>query len=180
MRLYLLALTIGLTIPTAHAGLFDAINAVSQIAGNVSNVGKSNNANNNYQANNDRDDYNQSTAPLSTYELSTMDCPSLEIAALSSNRELELAKANLAQIDALNKNPQYQQQKTASAAIGALGSMFANKGGKSGEYAQIAQQLGGSGNTTADMNVDTQLALGKKYMADLDNIRIYQKYKKCK
>lgn len=177
MRLYLLALTIGLTIPSAHAGLFDAINAVSQIAGNVSNAGKSNN---NYQANNDRTNASQSTAPLSTYELSDMDCPSLEIAKMTSKRELELAKANLAQIDSLNKNPQYQQQKTASAAIGALGSMFANKGGKSGEYAQIAQQLGGSGETADELNVDVQLALGKKYMTDLDNISVYQKHRKCK
>ena len=177
MRLYLLALSVALTIPTAHAGLFDAINAVSQIAGNVSNAGKSNN---NYQA--DDEDYEsaQPTEPLSTYELSTMDCPALEIATITSKRELDLAKANLAQIDTLNKNPQYQQQKSASAAIGALGSMFANKGGKSGQYAQIAQQLGGSANTPDDLNVDVQLALGKKYMTDLDNIRVYQKHKKCK
>lgn len=177
MRLYLLALAIGLTVPSAHAGLFDAINAVSQIAGNVSNGGKTNN---NYQANNERELASQSTAPLSNYELSDMDCPTLEITSISSKRELDLAKANLAQIDSLNKNPQYQQQKTANAAIGALGSLFANKGGKSGEYAQIAQQLGGSAETPDDLNLDLQLALGKKYMTDLDNIRVYQKHKKCK
>jgi hypothetical protein len=171
MRTYLLAITIGLAMSSAHAGIFDSLNAISQIAANVSSAGKV------------TTDATPSTAtaalPIATTTLAQMDCPALEVAALNSSRELELVKANIEQIDSLNNNPQYQQQKAASSAIGALGSLLANKGGKTGEYAQAAQQLGNASATPAELNLDAQLALGKKYMSDLDNIRIYQKHKKC-
>lgn len=178
MRLALFALTLGLGVSTAQAGIFDTLNAVSQIAANVSNSGKvvTNNATTTVPANNGN---LTATAPMATSTLSQMDCPALEVAALSSTRELELVKANIQQIDSLNNNPQYQQQKAANSAIGALGSLLASKGGKTGEYAQVAQQLGGASATSPDLDLDTQLALGKKYMSDLDNIRIYQKHKKC-
>lgn len=171
MRTYLLAITIGLAMSSAHAGIFDSLNAISQIAANVSSAGKV------------TTDATPSTAtaalPIATTTLAQMDCPALEVAALNSSRELELVKANIEQIDSLNNNPQYQQQKAASSAIGALGSLLANKGGKTGEYAQAAQQLGNASATPAELNLDAQLDLGKKYMSDLDNIRIYQKHKKC-
>ncbi|ONG38394.1 hypothetical protein BKE30_12855 [Alkanindiges hydrocarboniclasticus] len=171
MRTYLLAITIGLAMSSAHAGIFDSLNAISQIAANVSSAGKV------------TTDATPSTAtaalPIATTTLAQMDCPALEVAALNSSRELELVKANIEQIDSLNNNPQYQQQKAASSAIGALGSLLANKGGKTGEYAQAAQQLGNASATPAELNLDAQLGLGKKYMSDLDNIRIYQKHKKC-
>lgn len=171
MRTYLLAITIGLAMSSAHAGIFDSLNAIGQIAANVSSAGKV------------TTDATPSTAtaalPIATTTLAQMDCPALEVAALNSSRELELVKANIEQIDSLNNNPQYQQQKAASSAIGALGSLLANKGGKTGEYAQAAQQLGNASATPAELNLDAQLALGKKYMSDLDNIRIYQKHKKC-
>lgn len=174
MRLFLLATTLSLGVTTAHAGLFDTLNAVSQIAANVSSSGKVTT-----NATPSTPTATSSTTPISTSTLSQMDCPALEVAALNGTRELELVKANIQQIDNLNNNPQYQQQKAASSAIGALGSLLASKGGKTGEYAQAAQQLGNAGASSPDLDLDTQLALGKKYMTDLDNIRIYQKHKKC-
>lgn len=137
MRHLLLLGSLICAVPSAYAGFMDAINVASQIANSLPKSGKQ-------QAYNQQVAPAQSfnNAPISSYSLGQMDCPALEIAALNSTRELYLVKANIQQIDSLNSNPQYQQQKTVNNAIGALGSLLANKGGSTGEYARAAQQLG--------------------------------------
>lgn len=174
MRQLLLVGALISAMPIAHAGFMDALNAASQIANSLPKSSKQQSVTQQTASS-----QQLNTTPLSSYTIGQMDCPSLEIAALNSSRELELVKANIAQIDSLNSNPQYQQQKTVSSAIGALGGLLAQKGGSTGEYARAAQQLGSASANSPDLDLDTQLALGKKYMSDLDSIRIYQKHKKC-
>jgi carboxypeptidase C (cathepsin A) len=173
-KIVLLSTALLLSVPAAHAGFMDALGAAAQLAGavqgNNSNLNASAQANVNAQIN---------TAPLDSYELENMDCAALELTALRSKRELEQAKANLKNLDEAAKDPQYQQQKATNATIGAIGSLFANKGGNTGQYGQIAQQMGANSNAL-EQEMDTQLALGKKYMSDLESIAVYQKHKKCK
>lgn len=175
-KIVLLSTALLLSIPAAHAGFMDALGAAAQLAGAV----QGNNANANLNASAQANVNAQiNVAPLESYELERMDCAALELTALKSKRELEQAKAMLKSLDEAAKDPQYQQQKATNATIGAIGSLFANKGGNTGQYGQIAQQMGASGNAI-EQEMDTQLALGKKHMSDLESIAIYQKHKKCK
>lgn len=175
-KIVLLSTALLLSIPAAHAGFMDALGAAAQLAGAV----QGNNANANLNASAQANVNAQiNVAPLESYELERMDCAALELTALKSKRELEQAKAMLKSLDEAAKDPQYQQQKATNATIGAIGSLFANKGGNTGQYGQIAQQMGANGNAI-EQEMDTQLALGKKHMSDLESIAIYQKHKKCK
>lgn len=177
-KIVLLSTALLLSIPAAHAGFMDALGAAAQLAGAVQ--GNGNNANLNANASAQANVTAQvNVAPLESYELERMDCAALELTALKSKRELEQAKAMLKSLDEAAKDPQYQQQKATNATIGAIGSLFANKGGNTGQYGQIAQQMGANGNAI-EQEMDTQLALGKKHMSDLESIAIYQKHKKCK
>jgi hypothetical protein len=169
LRQLFIASALVVSVP-ASAGLFDALNAVSQVA--ASATGKTTAAPTAESAHN--------VTPMATDTVATMDCPTLEITALSTQRELDTVNANLKQIDALNQDANYQQQKKISGTIGALGGLLANKGGKTGEYAQTAQQLGGNGEVEDKLNPELQQALAKKHNSDLDTIKVYQKHKKCK
>ncbi len=187
-----LMLTSVLTIAsmTAQAGWMDALNTVGQIAGAVQN-GRQTGTDPYTTAS---EAYKQAEAskamqyaqaaqaeangtmanPPSYY--ANMDCAALEINALQSQRELDVIKANVKDLDAVLADPQYQQQKNMGSTIGALGSLLAQRGGKSAQFAQVAQQMGAN-STAADSKMDTQLALAKKYMSDLESIKVYQKYK---
>lgn len=175
-KIVLLSTALLLSIPAAHAGFMDALGAAAQLAGAVQGNNTNANLNASAQANVNAQ---INVAPLESYELERMDCAALELTALKSKRELEQAKAMLKSLDEAAKDPQYQQQKATNATIGAIGSLFANKGGNTGQYGQIAQQMGANGNAI-EQEMDTQLALGKKHMSDLESIAIYQKHKKCK
>ncbi|RYY80354.1 MAG: hypothetical protein EOO69_02875 [Moraxellaceae bacterium] len=171
LRQLLIASALAASLP-AYAGLFDTLNAVSQVA--ASATGKTTNTTPSAETR------QYDVTPMPTDTVAVMDCPTLEITTLSTKRELDTVKANLQQIDALSKDANYQQQKKVSGTIGALGGLLAGKGGKTGEYAQAAQQLGGNGEVADSMNPDLQLALAKKYNTDLETIKVYQKHKKCK
>jgi hypothetical protein len=175
-KIVLFSTALFLSMPAAHAGFMDALGAAAQLAGAVQGNANNTNSNASAQAN---ANVQVNVAPLETYELERMDCAALELTALKSKRELDQAKANLKSLDEAAKNPEYQQQKATNATIGAIGSLFANKGGNTGQYGQIAQQMGANGNAI-EREMDTQLALGKKYMSDLESIAVYQKHKKCK
>lgn len=172
LRQLLIASALAASLP-AYAGLFDTLNAVTQVAASATGKTTTTTATPAEAAVHD-------VTPLSTATVAAMDCPTLEITALSNKRELDVVNANLKQIDSLSKDASYQQQKKVSGTIGALGGLLASKGGKTGEYAQAAQQFAGSGEVEDSMNPDLQLALAKKYNADLETIKVYQKHKKCK
>jgi hypothetical protein len=172
------ALTLAITVP-AHAGFMDALNAVSQVASAVQQTRQGGQATINDTAAASTTNTNTlNTQPMDSSELEYMSCAQLELAGLRSKRELEDAKANLKSLDEMSKNPDYQQQKKMGSALGMLGSLVANNGGKSAQYGQLAQQMGGNA-ANVDQQIEQQLALGKKYMADLESIAVYQKHSDC-
>jgi hypothetical protein len=175
-KIVLLSTVLMLAMPAAHAGFMDALNAAAQIAGAVQGT---NTAPNNTASANVNATATINTTPLDSYELESMDCAALELTTLRSKRELEQAKTMLKSLDEASKDPQYQQQKSMNSTIGAIGGLLANKGGSTGQYGQIAQQMGANGNAI-EQQIETQLALGKKHMSDLESIAVYQKHKKCK
>lgn len=103
----------------------------------------------------------------------------LELAALRTKQGLEDAKDQLKTLDAASQTAEVQQQRSTGQTLGLIGGLLAgSKSQTAQQYAQVAQQM--SANTQAvDTQVDQQLALGKKYLADRDSIAIYQKHKGC-
>ncbi len=119
------------------------------------------------------------TAPLTPYQLNAMNCAELELAALRTKQGLEDAKDQLKTLDAASQTAEVQQQRSTGQTLGLIGGLLAgSKSQTAQQYAQVAQQM--SANTQAvDTQIDQQLALGKKYLADRDSIAIYQKHKGC-
>lgn len=161
-------LILSLTISTsAFAGFMDTLSSVSSAV-----VGKKGTA---------EATATVSTTPLATSEMSTMDCPTILVTLSNSKRELEQTKVNLANIEKLKQDPNYQKKQMASGAASVLGGLFADKGGNAGQAAQMAQNIGSSQSTTGTaLDFDLQTALNKKYSVDIDNLAIYKKQKKCK
>lgn len=110
-----------------------------------------------------------------------MDCPTILVTLSNSKRELEQTKVNLANIEKLKQDPNYQKKQLAGGATNVIGGLFADKGGNAGQMAQIAQSISGAQSTTGTaLDFDLQTSLNKKYSVDIDNLGIYKKQKKCK
>lgn len=183
MKKQLAIALLGFGLSTAHAGWMDAINAAAQLAGAVqqpSQAAAVANAANAMTGNAAATANMPNTAPLSSAELERMDCAALELSSLRTQRDLETAKATLKSLDDASKANAAAPQNGVNAAMGLLGGLMASQGGKNAQYGQIAQQMSGTGNAAAiNQQIDVQLALGKKYLTDIESIAVYQKYKKC-
>lgn len=161
-------LILSLTVTTsAFAGFMDTLNSVSSaVAGKKTTTEAT---------------ATVDTAPLPTSALSTMDCPTILVTLSNSKRELEQTKVNLANIEKLKQDPNYQKKQLAGGAASVIGGLFADKGGNAGQAAQMAQTIGGAQSTTGTaLDFDLQTSLNKKYTVDIDNLGIYKKQKKCK
>jgi hypothetical protein len=170
----LLALSLMIALP-AHAGFMDALNAVGQVAGAMQQNNQApQQANANVSASAEIN-----TTPLEAYELEGMSCAQLEITAMRSQRQLDMAKSNLKSLVEMSKSPEYQQQKSQGAMLGMVGSLVANNGGKNAQYGQMAQQMG-SNASSVDTQIDQQVELVNKYVSDLESIAVYQRQHSCK
>ncbi len=111
-------------------------------------------------------------------DLKNMDCLGLELASTRSNNAINKTKANATNLLATVKQEQGQQKSQASAAadIGAL--LLAQRGGKTGEYAKLYQNMKGDPNTNSNA-LDIEIKNLEKMNEQTAEIKVYQKYKNC-
>ena len=113
---------------------------------------------------------------LSTSELKAMDCATLSVEKSNARHSLDAADKNLANINAKAQDPSAKVSKWAGIAGGAL-SAFGKGDSKAG---QLANSVAGPQDTSDASNPDVQQKLKADSQANLDNIAVYQKSKKCK
>ncbi|RZG74466.1 hypothetical protein [Acinetobacter sp. WCHAc060025] len=113
---------------------------------------------------------------LSTSELKAMDCATLSVEKSNAQQSLEAADKNLANINAKAQDPSAKVSKWAGIASGAL-SAFGKGDSKAG---QLANSVAGQQDTSDASNPDIQQKLKADSQANLNNIAVYQKSKKCK
>lgn len=113
---------------------------------------------------------------LSTSELKAMDCATLSVEKSNAQQSLDAADKNLANINAKAQDPSAKVSKWAGIAGGAL-SAFGKGDSKVG---QLANSVAGQPDTSDASNPDIQQKLKADSQANLNNIAVYQKSKKCK
>ena len=113
---------------------------------------------------------------LSTTELKAMDCATLSVEKSNAQQSLDAADKNLANINAKAQDPSAKVSKWAGIAGGAL-SAFGKGDSKAG---QLANSVAGQQDTSDASNPDIQQKLKADSQANLNNIAVYQKSKKCK
>lgn len=111
---------------------------------------------------------------LSTSELKAMDCATLAVEKSNAKRSLDTADKNLAA--AQTQTPGKSISKWAGIAGGAL-SAFGKGDSKAG---QLANTVAGPQDTSDASNVELQTQIKNDSHANIDNIAVYQKSKKCK
>ncbi|AXI02676.1 hypothetical protein [Aquirhabdus parva] len=111
-------------------------------------------------------------------DLKGMDCLGLELASTRTNNAINKTKANATDLLATVKQEQGQQKSQASAAadIGAL--ILAQRGGKTGEYAKLYQNMKGDPNANSNA-LDIEIKNLEKMNEQTAEIKVYQKYKNC-
>ncbi|WP_410211119.1 hypothetical protein [Aquirhabdus sp.] len=111
-------------------------------------------------------------------DLKGMDCLGLELASTRTNNAINKTKANATDLLATVKQEQGQQKSQASAAadIGAL--LLAQRGGKTGEYAKLYQNMKGDPNANSNA-LDIEIKNLEKMNEQTAEIKVYQKYKNC-
>lgn len=113
---------------------------------------------------------------LSTSELKAMDCATLSVEKSNAKSNLATADKNISNINAKAQDPSAKVAKWAGIAGGAMGA-FGKGNTKAG---QVATAIAGSDDTSDASNLDVQQKLKSDSQANLDNISVYQKSKKCK
>ncbi|MFA9204802.1 MAG: hypothetical protein ACEQSD_12445 [Flavobacteriales bacterium] len=163
---------------TAQAGWGDLLNAAAQVAGGAMAQPQQNTAAQNSNQQNASATASAQVAPISTNDLEYMSCANLQVNSRQAKRDLEENRGKLQQLDALVKDPAYQQQKSSSATMGMIGNLMAQNGkGSAAEYGRALAQNGAAG--SADGEIELQLALNKKLTTDIENIDIYLQERKC-
>jgi hypothetical protein len=111
-------------------------------------------------------------------DLKGMYCLGLELASTRTNNAINKTKANATDLLATVKQEQGQQKTQASAAadIGAL--LLAQRGGKTGEYAKLYQNMKGDPNANSNA-LDIEIKNLEKMNEQTAEIKVYQKYKNC-
>lgn len=160
---------------TAQAGWGDLLNAAAQVAGGAMAQQQQPTTQQNAAP---TAGSTANIAPISTSELEYMSCANLKVNSRQANRDLEANRAKLQQLDALIKDPAYQQQKSSEATTNMIGGLMSQFGkGSAAEYGRAMTQNSTSASVNAD--IELQLALNKKLTADVENIDIYLSEKKC-
>lgn len=160
---------------TAQAGWGDLLNAAAQVAGGAMAQQQQPAAQQNAAP---AATATAAVAPIATYELEGMSCATLQVNSRQAKRDLEANRAKLQQLDALVKDPAYQQQKSSEATTNMIGGLMSQFGkGSAAEYGRAMTQNSTSASVNAD--IELQLALNKKHTADVENIDIYLSEKKC-
>lgn len=116
--------------------------------------------------------YNQNNGVYSTTYLKSLDCTDLAVEARSFERTLEASQNALNQANAQANNP---VSKLAGIASGAL-SAFAGQSQTVARATEITNAFTGNNNQN---NIAASQADAEVALANLENIRIYQKAKKC-
>ena len=160
---------------TAHAGWGDLLNAAAQVATSTMAQKQQPSTQQNAAP---VTSTTADIAPISTSELEYMSCATLKVNSRQANRDLEQNRRQLQQLDALVKDPAYQQQKSSEATTNMIGGLMSQFGkGSAAEYGRAMTQNSTSASVNAD--IELQLALNKKLTADVENIDIYLSEKKC-
>lgn len=159
---------------TAHAGWGDLLNAAAQAAGGVATQRQQPTTQNTAPV----QPVAANTTPFSTYQLEGLSCASLQVYSRQAKRDLEDNRSKLQQLDALIKDPAYQQQKGSEATTNMIGGLMSQFG--KGSAAEIGRNLSqNSSSAQVDAEIELQLALNKKHTTDVENLDIYLKEKKC-
>ena len=116
--------------------------------------------------------------PFSTTELKAMACADLSVEQANAKREIASADKNIANINANSQAPGKSISKWAGIASGAL-TAFGGNSESAAKANQIASNLAGEDKSDAG-NLTLQQEIKAKAQANIDNIAIYQKSKKCK
>ena len=117
---------------------------------------------------------------FSTYQLSSMDCPSLAVEKANSKRALEKANAQISNLNAQAQAPTNSVSKWASLAGGAL-SAFSGNSKSAAKAADVAHSLSGNDQTEQVAgNLEYYELIQSNAQSNVDNITIYQDAKKCK
>ena len=117
--------------------------------------------------------------PFSTTELKAMGCADLSVEQANAKRELASADKNIATINANANAPGKSISKWAGVASGAL-SAFGGNSESAAKASNIASNIAGQEDTSGAANLTLQQEIKAKAQANMDNIAIYQKSKKCK
>lgn len=116
------------------------------------------------------------TAKLSTTELKAMDCATLSVEKSNAKQSLESAEKNLSNINAQSQNPAAKVGKWAGVASGALTAF----GGGDSKVGKLATAVASTEDKSDANNLELQQKIKSDSEANLKNISIYQKSKKCK
>lgn len=119
-----------------------------------------------------------SNKPFTTTELKAMGCADLSVEQANAKRALAEADKNIANINANAQAPGKAVSKWAGIASGAL-TAFGGNSESAAKANQIASNLAGEDKSDAG-NLTLQQEIKAKAQANIDNIAIYQKSKKCK
>ena len=117
---------------------------------------------------------------FTTYELSTMDCPSLAVEKANSKRALDKANEQVSNLNVQAQAPTNSVSKWASLAGGAL-SAFSGNSKSAAKAADVANNLSANDQTEQvayDLEYYKQVQANAQ--SNIDNIAIYQDAKKCK
>lgn len=114
---------------------------------------------------------------FTTTELKALDCASLAVEKNDASRTIAAADSNISAAQA--QAPSGSISKWAGIASGAL-SAFGGNSEKAAKASQIANDLSGEQNASDANNIPLQQQIKATAQANIDNIAIYQKTKKCK
>ena len=114
---------------------------------------------------------------LATSELKAMDCATLSVEKSNAKRDIETADKNIANIN--TQAPAKTVSKWAGLASSALGA-FGGQSETAAKASSIAADVAGTENTSDSSNLSVQQQNKTNAQANMDNISIYQKAKKCK
>ena len=117
--------------------------------------------------------------PFSTTELKAMACADLSVEQANAKREIASADKNIANINANSQAPGKSISKWAGIASGAL-TAFGGNSESAAKASNIASNIAGPEDTSDAGNLTLQQEIKAKAQANIDNIAIYQKSKKCK
>ena len=117
---------------------------------------------------------------FSTYDLRSMDCPSLAVEKANSKRALDKANEQIANLNIQAQAPANNVSKWAGLASGAL-SAFSGNSKSAAKAADVAYSLSGNDQTEQVAgNLEYYKQVQENAQSNIDNIVIYQDAKKCK
>lgn len=183
MKRFMLSLGVAAMMSTSlvHANFFENALKVAQT------MQGGNNANAQQAASQSQNKAPVDATPLSTYDLKYMDCAELAVHSAGAQREIKNLRGQAEQFDKLAA--QADQEAAAAGNTKMLGGLMSLAGGLMGDKdrntSNTLNTLGKNFSTTQSeaalqgMDPEGIVALYKKHEVDLENIKIYQKAKKC-